>query len=527
MGILSVLKKMFKAKKVREDIDNDMKLSKNQELSAELRENVSYIKRILKGSSDIVYRDFEIGQPKIPVTLIYVEGMVEKAILNEQVLKPLMIEINKFYTGKDFWTDEIKKRIITASEVKDGYTYDELILALLSGEAIMLVDGLSQALIIGSKGWESRSPDEPPSEQNVRGPRDGFVENIRTNIVSIRRRIKDPNLAIDTTKLGRRTKTDVAVVYLKGVINEDIVSEVSKRLKTIDIDGIIESGQVEQIIQDRKWTPFPQVIATERPDKVVAAILGGRAVILVDNTPFALVVPVTISMFMNSVDDYYDRTVITSTIRATRYISFFISSSLPAAYLALVSFHPGMIPARLALSITATRMGLPFPAFIETLLMEFVLEVLQEAGVRLPKPVGQTVSIVGGLVIGQAAVQAGLVSPILVIIVALTAVSSFSIPSYTFGLTSRILRVPLIAAASLWGFYGLIMAWIFLLIHLASIRSFGVGYLEDFSPYKLHDLKDTVVTLPPGYFTKRPKFLKTQDRIKQRTSDKRWDKIER
>jgi hypothetical protein len=515
MGFYGVIKKLLKSSQERNTTDRQKHLPKDAYLSKSLKKNTYYIKDLLKGSSDIIYRDLYIGQSQVQITLIFVDGMVEKATINEQILKPLMIEINKFDYTEGLWIEEIKKRLITASEVKTADTFDDVVLDLLSGDTIMFIDGLNAALIIGTKGWESRGSEEPASEQSVRGPRDGFIETLKNNMVLIRRRIKDPNLTMELHKLGTRTKTDVSVVYIKGVINERIVNEIRDRISRIRIDGVIESGQLEQLIQDHNWTIFPQIMATERPDKVVAALLEGRAAILIDGTPFALIVPTTISAFISSVDDYYERAIVSSVIRITRYISFFISSSLPALYVAIVSFHPGMLPSNLALSITASRVGLPFPAFLETIIMEFVLEILQEAGVRLPKPVGQTVSIVGGLVIGQSAVQAGLVSPIIVIVVALTAVSSFSLPNYSFGLATRIIRVPLIAAASFLGLYGLIIAWLVILFHLASLQSFGVGYLEEFSPYRPRDLKDIIFRVPTGYMRKRPEFLIPEDTQRQ------------
>ncbi len=510
MGLLHKVKKLISNKK-DENKTYEYTEFEGKNVSKKINENKEYLKMILEGSQDLIFRDFFVGAQKQQLMLVYIDGMVDKNMINDEVMKSMMLDMSTELFKESFTVDGIKDRLITISEVKEFETFDKLVLHLLSGEALLFVDGLKKSLVVGSKGWDSRAVAEPTTETNVKGPKDCFIETIKNNIVLIRRRIRDPNLAVEMYRIGRRTKTDIAVVYLKGVIMDAIPKEIKKRIENIDVDGILDSSQLEELIEDNKWTIFPQSVSTERPDKAVSGILEGRAVIMVDGSPFVLVVPSTFSMYLDAPDDYYNRSIVSSVILLTRYASFFLAASLPGIYIAITNFHPAMLPARLVLSITATRTALPFSTVFEVFIMETILEVLQEAGVRLPQAIGQTVSIVGGIVIGEAAVTAGLVSPIVVIIVALTAVTSFTLPSYGLNLASRVLRLPFIIAGASLGFFGIVALAMFILTHMASLSSFGIGYFEEFSPYRTSDLKDSFTKLPKGLMSKRPTFLKPQD----------------
>jgi hypothetical protein len=315
-------------------------------------------------------------------------------------------------------------------------------------------------------------------------------------------------------RFGRRSQTDVAILYIEGLVRDGLVDEIKQRINSVDIDGTTSSSQLEQLIEKYKWTVVPQIMSTERPDRAAANILEGRAALIVDGTPFTLIIPTTFALYLTTPDDYYDRGIIVSFSRLLRYIAYFTSTSLPAIYLSLTAYHPGMLPTALALSITGARVGLPFPTFIEVFFMEFSLDVLQEAAIRLPKPMGQTISIVGGIVIGQAVIQAGIVSPVIVIIMALTGISSFIIPVYTFALSTRIIRIGFIFASLFLGMYGFMMLWLFLLIHMASLNDFGVYYLEDYSPPSFQNLKDTLFSFPQSYFTKRPLTMDVKDKTR-------------
>lgn len=526
MGIREKIKNLIHGKKqIDENSIWGYEEFQKMSVSKRVKDNKEYLSRMLQGSKDIIYRNFSMGSAQQHLLLVYLEGMADTTILNDEVLQSTMLDRSSWDLYKEmFAIDEIKSRLLTASEINEAETFDKLILQLLSGDSLLFVEGASKALIIGTKGWEKRNVSEPTTETNVKGPKDCFVETLRTNIVLIRRRIRDPNLTIDMYRVGRRTKSDVAVVYLKDVLMEGLAEEIKRRIEKIDIDGLVDTGQLENLIEDHQWTIFPQTTSTERPDRIVSGILEGRAAIVMDGSPFVLMVPSTFAEFLGAPDDYFERPVISSVIRTTRYISYFLSASLPGIYIALTNFHPGMLPPALALSITSTRVPLPFSTFVEIFVMEAILEILQEAGVRLPNAIGATVGIVGGIVIGQAVVEAGLVSPVVVIIVSLTAITSFTMPSYSVNLTSRVMRVPFMVAGATLGFFGIVALALFILTHMASLESFGIGYFESFSPYRLNDLKDTLGRVPMKFVTKRPEHLKPLDTHRQDPSKNKGGK---
>ncbi|MDF2547560.1 MAG: hypothetical protein K0R93_2458 [Anaerosolibacter sp.] len=515
MRLIDKIKGVFRKKAVEKDKLFQYEEFKERYVSKSLKENRDYLQQVFTHTKDIIIRNITIRATKQNLMIVFVDGMVDRNVVNEHLIKPILIDMAPENYGRRLSFEEIRDSFISAAEIKEAETFDELVLQLLSGDTLLFLEGQNRGLIIGSKGWESRGISEPTTEANVQGPKDCFVETLQNNITSIRRRIRDPNLAIEMLKVGRRSKTDVAVVYLKGVIMDGLAQSVIEKIKKVDVDSLLDSSQLEYLIEERKWTIFPQSVNTERPDKACAAIFEGRIAILVDGSPFAVLVPSTFSMYLDASDDYYTRPLVASLVRFTRYFCYFLSASLPGLYVAITNFHPGMLPPRLALAITTTRVALPFPTFVEVFIMESVIEIMQEAGLRLPQAIGQTVSIVGGIVIGQAAVQAGLVSPIVTIIVALTAIASFTLPNYNANLTTRTLRIPFIIAGSTFGFFGIVMLALAILSHMSAIETFGVGYFEDFSPYRLRDLKDTMVKVPASLMKDRPELLKPQDTVRQ------------
>lgn len=390
-------------------------------------------------------------------------------------------------------------------------TLEQVIHALLSGNSIMILEGKMTALEMGTAGAEKRALVEPQSETLIRGPRVAFIEDIETNITLIRGELKDSNLRFKIYEVGRRSKQKIAVCYVEGIINPEILNEVNRRLKTIDIDFASDSGVVEQWIEDSFLSPFPQVLDTERPDRVSYNLMQGKFAILVDGSPFALIAPVTIGDALLTIEDYSQRWIIGTSMRLLRYFSLFIALFLPALYVALTAYHPGMIPTHLTLSIAANRESGPFPAIIEVLLMAVTFEILQEAGIRLPKVIGQTIGIVGGIVIGDVAVSAGLVGPSLVIVTSLTAMSSYTIPNYSLSIGLRILRFLFVIAASIFGLYGIILVFIMLCIHIVNLKSMGIPYSAPFSPNFIENLKNLLIRAPIMTIKKRPPYLEPLD----------------
>ena len=409
----------------------------------------------------------------------------------------------------------IRNEILPVSELLEESKVMKAVGKVLTGSTVLIVDGIQNVFIIGTAHGKTRNLEEPVSEAMVRGPRVGFTEKLSVNTSLLRQHGENRNLSIIEMEVGERTKKELVLAYIDEIVQPNLVKEVKERIETIHLDDVAESGYIEQLIEDDYLSPFSQVQSTERPDRVIAALLEGRVAILLDGTPFALIVPVTFNMLLQSPEDYYERWLSSSLIRLLRYFAAGISLFAPSLYIAFVSFHQGLIPTKLALSMMATRQGVPFPALIEALIMEVAIEILREAGLRLPKPIGPTMGIVGGLVIGEAAVQAGIVSPIMVIVVALTAISSFAIPQYNAGITLRMLRFVAMFSAALFGLYGIILFFLFLCSHLVKLKSFGVSYLSPTIPYRAGDWKDFMVRMPLKMMKHRPRLLKPKDSVRK------------
>ena len=441
-------------------------------------------------------------------SILYISGLSDSNIVNDNILKMLQ-ENGKQFSGNVL--DQVFQEVIAITDTKKISSFEEIINTLLDGNSVLILDGEMSALEMGTAKVEKRSLDEPQSEAVIRGPRIAFIENIDTNISLIRRELKDPNLRFEFHEVGCRSKQRIAVCYVEGIVNPDILNEVNRRIKTINIDFTPGSGLVEQWIEDSFLSPFPQIIDTERPDRVIYGILQGKVSILVEGSPFALLAPITFVDAILSIEDYNQRWLIATLMRLLRYLATFIALFSPALYVALVSYHPGMLPTQLTFSIAATREGVPFPSIVEALLMAITFEILQEAGIRLPKAIGQTVGIVGGIVIGDVAVTAGIVGPLMVIITSLTAIASFTIPNYSMAIGFRIMRFSFILAAAILGLYGIIIVFIMMCVHLVNLKSMGIPYTGPFAPYFLKDLKNLIVRAPITTLTKRPPYLEPED----------------
>lgn len=487
-------------------------------ISPDLQANLENIKDIFSNCSDIVFREFIVGyKTSVKAALIYIDGLTDKNSIHDYILKSLTLEARGAQPNEKLKQEDlfhwIDKATITVAEKKQVENLDDIMSGFLSGDTALLFDGWDKALIIGTKGWATRGISEPDSEVVVRGPREGFTETVRINTSMVRRRLQSNKLKIEGRKMGVYTQTDVAVLYMDGIVNPKIVKEVHKRLDSInEVDSILESGCIEQYIEDHPYSPFPQIQYTERPDKVVAYLLEGRVIIMVDGTPICLIVPTVFIQFLQSPEDYYSRIMMSTILRWIRFIGVFAAITLPALYIAVTTFHQEMIPTRLALSISGAREGVPFPAFIEALAMEISLELLREASVRLPGAIGSTLGIVGALIVGQAAVEAKLVAPQMVIVVALTAIGSFTVPSFAASIPLRLIRFPLMILGAILGLYGVALGWIGILIHMISLKSFGYPYLEPMAPLRVSELKDVLIRAPRWQMMTAPQFRKPSEK---------------
>ena len=478
-------------------------------VDSSLQKNKQVLQQVFNNCIDVKFREFELGTaPPVNLMIVYMDGMVSTTDIHVSTLNRLMLlnGLMEEITPGDT-LNLIKNKLLPLAEIKEESDLIKIVDGILAGETVLFIDGERNALLLGAKGWETRAVAEPESEPVVRGPREGFTEKLLTNIVLVRRRIKSSRLKVELTQVGALSKTEIAIMYIEGITNSKVVEEVKKRLERIKTDAILETGYIEEYIQDEWKTPFPTILSTERPDRVAGHLLEGHVVLLVDTTPFALIMPVTFFHFLFAAEDYYASYQVSTFIRLLRLAAVNISLLLPSAYIAVVTFHQEMIPTPLLISIAAAREGVPFPAFVEAFIMEATFELLREAGVRLPRQVGQAISIVGALVIGQAAVSAGLISPAMVIVVALTAIASFSIPNYSGAISLRILRFPIMMLAASLGLFGIMAGLMGLLIHLCSLRSFGVPYISPIAPMVRGDLKDFILRAPRWAMFTRPRMI--------------------
>jgi spore germination protein KA len=498
-----------------------------ESIQTNLDDNLTKLKDLLGNSSDVVCRTFILsGKRSIHLAVIYIDGLADSKSIQHFILESMMLKCEEKLQQSPR-ADEfsiIKDFAITIGELKTVNTWEDVSNSIMSGDSAVLIDGYAEAIITGTKGWQDRGVTEPTSQNIVRGPKDGFSETLRTNTALIRRRIRDVNLRVDSKNVGNVTKTDIAVMYIEGIADPDIVKEVHSRIDKINIDAILESGYIEELIQDETYTPFPTVYSTERPDVIIANILEGRVGIIIDGTPFALTVPSIFAEFFHASEDYYQRADFSTLVRILRLSSFLLTLLVPAAYIAVTTFHQEMLPTRLLISLAAAREGVPFPAIVEVLIMEITFEILREAGVRLPRAVGSAISIVGALVIGEAAVSAGLVSSAMVIVVSFTAITSFVIPSYNFTMAVRMLRFLFIGLAATFGLYGIILGLMALVLHLCSLRSFGVPYMESFGPFNKEDQKDSLLRLPMKKMLTRPKLISNTNKVRQTPVDQYEEK---
>lgn len=504
---MSILSKIIKKRSKLKQHDNfrqkqDPENPKELLIFRSYQDNLNQLKQELGNSTDISCREFELQNCR-GVT-VNIDGLANNEMVSDFFLESVLKAKNEAPANCFQYLAELSAGLGNHQIIHNwNQAYD----SLLSGNTLIFLDGYNQAISVETKGWEKRAIAEPDTQLSIRGPKDAFTETLRTNTALIRRRIKSPNLWMESMKIGKVTQTDVAIMYVKGIVNDKILGEFKARLQRVDIDAIYDTGMIGQLIEDQTWSIFPTLNATERPDIVASKLLEGRVALIVDGSPFVLTAPSVFIEAFHAPDDYYLRFDIATSLRFLRVFAFFVAMLGPALYIAITTFHQEMIPTIMVIAIAAQRENVPFPAFIEALIMEMALEILREAGLRLPRAVGQAVSIVGALVIGQAAVQAGLVSALMVIVVSLTAIANFSTPSFAVAISARILRFTMMFLASFLGFYGIMLGFMFLTAHLCSLRSFGVPYMLPFAPFKLESQQDSIFRFPIWAIKRRPSLI--------------------
>jgi spore germination protein KA len=483
------------------------------DLSDSIEQNEAFFHELFKNDDMVVYRHFENqSDPAIKCCAIFVAGMVNSEIINENIIWPI---ISKVLPKKSQLPLEvIQTQVIMAHDVQKTKDLHKLTEALNTGNTLLLYDGAVEALIINTQGWQTRAITEPENEKSLRGPKEGFTESLMMNLSMLRRKLNTYHQSKFKFKsLGSRAHTKACICYIEGLANPAILAELEKRLDQIQLDGILGTGYIDEFIKDAPLSPFKTIGSTERPDVVAGKMLEGRIALLLEGSPVALTLPHIFIEYFQSGDDYYINFFFSSISRIIRITSFIFTISVPAIYLALTNFHPEILPTPLLLSISAARQGVAFPTIIELLVLGFAFEIIREAGNRMPTTIGQALSIVGALILGQAAVEARIVSAPMVIVTGLTAVTGLMIPGLSGAII--ILRFIFVILATFIGFYGYIFGMIGLLLHLFDIRSFGVPYMTPLNSLNLQDIKDTVVRAPWWYMENRPKFIGIMNRVRQ------------
>lgn len=520
MGKSSLIHNLFKRLRANQT-ENDTQQSSSdipslQEMDSNLQHNLERLHSIYANCSDVICRTFLIGE-HTNAALMYIDGLSDSEGIEEYVFSPLLrLEVE----GSGIGILKLVQKQLAVTQVKEFTTFTQCIEYVSNGFPILIIDNEARGLALGLNKWEKRAIEEPSAEVGIRGPREGFTETLRINTSQIRRIIKSPYLKMETLTIGQYTQTNTVIAYIDGLADLKVVEEVRNRLQRIQLDGILESGYIEELIGEHPLTPFPQLLNTERPDVTCSNLLEGRIAILTEGTPFVLIAPITLFSLMQSQEDYYHGFWYGTITRILRYVFTLLSLLLPSFYVAAVSFHQEMIPGALLTSMASSREEIPFPALVEALIMEIFFEALREAGIRLPKQIGAAISIVGALVIGQAAVQAGLISAPMVIVVALGGISSFMIPKYIAGLAIRVLRFPLIILAGTLGLVGVITGLIAIVLHLCKLNSFGVPYLASVTNPQLKEMKDVMIRSPLWMMNTRPHLTGGTNKFRQAPGQK-------
>lgn len=490
--------------------------SGGKRLYKSLDDNISEIKQIFRDDDGLVIRSFRNrDNPIFKFCVLFIEGMTDNKLIDQYIIQPVIQYPIPGYLVGDM--DVISEQMVLSHNVEKVCDFADLAERILRGESILLMDRCDKALALSTEGWKSRDITEPESEKVQRGPREGFVEDINTNLTMIRRKLPTTNLKVRNMIIGKQTRTKVSICYLDDIANKDILNELINRLEKIDFDSILDSGFIVEFIEDSPYSPFDTVGSTERPDIAVAMMLQGHIVVVVDGTPSVLTVPFLMNEYFITNDDYYINFYFSSVSRIVRVISFFITVLLPAFYVAILTYHQEMIPSPLLFSISAAREGIPFPTVVETLGLLVVFEILREVGMRVPMQIGQSLSILGAVVLGTAAVEARLVSSSVIIVIALTGLTG--IMSIKIKGPAILIRFSFVLLAGFLGLYGIVWGIIVVTLHLCSLRSFGVPYMMPYTSLKPGEVANTIIRAPLRFLNKRDKFVSGENKMKMEEKD--------
>lgn len=517
---------------------NNTNSDKIENIYSQIDANLKYIKTKYNTliNSDIITREFTLntGSKQYKAFILYIDGMVDSQILNDFVLKPLMLK-NKFCNNetskiivqkgkKSNIANFIQDCLIPQNNIKQQSSFKDIFSGVNSGNCALFVDTLSVGFDIDVKGFKQRSISKPENEIVIKGPHEAFVENIRTNTTLLRRFTNNENLIIENTKVGKITQTNCAICYIKDIANDALVAETKYRLNNLEIDSLLSAGELEQLLTDTNSLGVPKILVSERPDYAVKSLLQGRVIILINGSPYALILPAILIDFLTSPEDTNLKPQFANFLKVVRIISSFFALLLPGLYIAITNFHREIIPTELLFSILSSRQSVPFPIIVEILIMEISFEIIREAGLRVPSPIGPTLGIVGALVLGQAAVSAAIVSPILIIIVAITGMSSFAIPDFTFSFHLRFFRFVFILLGFLAGFLGIGTGLFIYISSLCDLETFGVSYTIPYAP-AVNSKNNGFMLSPIWKHEDRATYLATKKEKKQNKISMKWRKI--
>ncbi|MCI8327609.1 MAG: spore germination protein [Lachnospiraceae bacterium] len=487
-------------------------------ITGNLQEDSKIFCQLFQNCSDFKHNQMYLGKNhEIPCFIAFIETTVGNMMVDQTALGKMISGLCSMSEEEVY--EALEKNSLGVSDIAYYRTIEEAVNGMLTGAALLMVDGFTRAIKIEDKGYPGMMVNKTDSEKVIRGSNEGFTDSVKTNAALIRKRIRSPQLKVLERKAGVRSNTNISLLYMEGIAPKKVLEEIDKRLSDFSIDGVMDSGVIEQLAEKDWMSPFPQFQTTLRPDRAAMSVLEGRVVLLCDNSPVALILPTDYNSFIQTSDDYYNRFEIASFGRILRYLASFFAMTLPGLYLAMTNFHTQLLPTTLILSFAAARQGVPFPAVFEVILMELSFELLREAGVRLPGAMGNTIGIVGGLIIGQAAVEANIVSPVVVIVVAFTALCSFAIPNEEFATAFRILKFFVIAMSAWLGFFGFLVSLLAVLIHLAHLKSFGIPYLMPYVGAELtnyDDERDSLLRMPIYWLTRRPIFASSKNKTRLR-----------
>ncbi|NFE79846.1 spore germination protein [Clostridium sporogenes] len=484
---------------------------RNRNLNS-LQDKINSIKTLIGEKNDLIVKEFIICKTSnMEAVLLYINGLTNNQVIDRDILKPLMFNITEDLSIIDNLEEILCKKYISLSNAFLEEDINKAIFHLKRGKTILLLQDSKKFIILDTAGGEYRSISDPMNETSTRASREGFVEKLETNISLLRRRLKDNNLIEENFTIRRRNQTDVVLMYIDNIADKNIVEDVKSRLSLIDVDALVGSGILEQLIEYSPYSIFPQAFFTERPDVVGANLLEGRIAIITDGTPFVFTVPAIFFEFFQAIEDYSQRTIISSFTRILRYIAVFIVITMPAIYITLIKFNPELIPFKFLGALIESRKGIALTPFMSILSMNIIIDFLREGGLRLPFKIGQTLSVVGGIIIGDAAIRAKIVSSTTLLVVGIATAATFLIPNYEMAMSIRLIGYPMLFLGNFLGMFGITIGWFFLIAYLCTLESYGIPY---FKIYK-SDLKDILIRAPNHKMKKRPEIIPNSNPTRQ------------